>query len=463
MNFRNINKVIFSPGTSIKDVMERFNDTAILTGGKGFGMIVNEGRECTGVITEGDIRGALLSGFGMDEPVTNVMNKDFVSAETGDNWHSILRQFDHGVKQIPQLDKNKKPKDLYIYETFSATTRSIPHIIRARVPVRVSFSGGGTDLSHYINKQPTAVLSSTINKYCTASVLIRQDQEIHITSKDMGVSYRAHSINDIAYGDSLDLIKATVKVMRPYFGFDLETLAEFEPGTGLGGSSAVVVAVCGALNYFRDEHHLDLYHIADLAYQAERIELGIEGGWQDQYATAFGGFNWIEFRQNEVVVNPLRIHRDTLLELEYNLMMFRVGNLHDSSKIQKQHLTDMKSNENAKAEQYAQMREMAIEMKESLLKNKLKRFGDLLHSSWELKKVINNRVSTPQIEECYETARDLGALGGKLLGAGGGGYLLIYASSLYQKAIQQALEEKGAKLERFKFGSKGLEVWSTPR
>ena len=138
------------------------------------------------------------------------------------------------------------------------------------------------------------------------------------------VAVHAIDITDeIEFGDELDLIKAAVKIMQPDYGFELETYAEFDPGTGLGGSSAVVVSVLGALNFFRNEQQLDIYQLADLAYQVERIEMNIQGGWQDQYATTFGGFSWIEFRQNEVLVSPLLLQRDTQLELEYNLMLFR--------------------------------------------------------------------------------------------------------------------------------------------
>jgi D-glycero-alpha-D-manno-heptose-7-phosphate kinase len=251
--------------------------------------------------------------------------------------------------------------------------------------------------------------------------------------------------------------------MQPDYGFDLETFAEFEPGTGLGGSSALAVAVIGALNYFRNENQLDLYHIADLAYQAERIDMGIKGGWQDQYATAFGGFNWIEFRENEVIVNPLRIQRDIILELEYNLMLFRIGAKHNSGDIQSGYIQSLKVNEQEKNKHCDQMAQIAVEMKEAILRGKVKQFGDLLHASWEVKKTMGAGITNPQIDDFYAIARKLGALGGKLLGAGGSGYLLVYASPLYQRLIQKALEDKGARFEPLKFTNKGLEVWTTPR
>ena len=242
----------------------------------------------------------------------------------------------------------------------------------------------------------------------------------------------------------------------------METFAEFEPGTGLGGSSAVAVSVIGALNHFRNETRLDVYHIADLAYQVERIDLGIAGGWQDQYATTFGGFNWIEFRQDEVVVTPLRIPRATVMELEYNLMLFRVGELRNSGKLQSLQIDKIKRNDETDGlkQHFSEMADLARSMKESLLKGKVKLFGDLLHLSWELKIKINGEVSNELIDEYYSTARNHGALGGKLLGAGESGYLLVYASPLYQKKIRQALEAKGAQFESIRFNQNGLEVWT---
>ena len=306
------------------------------------------------------------------------------------------------------------------------------------------------------------MLSSTINKYCTASVIIRNDDEVHISSKDLNLKYTAKNFNEIEYGDDLDLIKAAVNIMQPEYGFNLETFAEFEPGTGLGGSSALVVSVLGALNFFRNEQQLDIYQISDLAYQVERIDMNIYGGWQDQYATAFGGFSWIDFRQNEVVVNSLNLHKATLLELEYNLMLFRLGGNRSSSRIQEKYMRDIDSN-NKNLKSFKMMIALAVNMKDALLKGDINKFADLLHESWKYKRKMNEEVTNDFVEDCYNTARDLGALGGKLLGAGGSGYLLIYASPLYQKRIKEVLAEKGVIQEFFRFSPKGLEVWSTKK
>jgi D-glycero-alpha-D-manno-heptose-7-phosphate kinase len=462
MPFPYLDRILLTYKTSIREVLKRFNETAVHTEGKGFAIIINEKRKCIGVVSEGDIREKLLKDISLDATVETVMNKDFIFVTEKDNPHTILRLFDKNISNLPVINIKGEPIDLYQSSNFVASSRAVQRIIRARVPVRISYSGGGTDMSSFINDTPAAVLSSTINKYCTASIFVRDDKEVHITSKDLDFKYSSKNIHEIEYGDNLDLIKAAVKIMQPDFGFDLETFAEFEPGTGLGGSSAVVVSVLGALNYFRNEQQLDIYQLSDLAYQVERIDMKLKGGWQDQYATTFGGFSWIEFRKNEVIVSPLLLQRNTILELEYNLMLFRLGGSRSSSKIQKSHIKDIDKN-SVKQKSFKEMIQLAVEMKESLLKGNVKHFADLLHESWDIKKRMNNGVTNEFVEDCYNTAKDLGALGGKLLGAGESGYLLIYASPLYQIKIKSALMKKGAIQKMFKFNQSGLEVWSTKR
>ena len=219
----------------------------------------------------------------------------------------------------------------------------------------------------------------------------------------------------------------------------------------------MTLAVLGALNYLRDSNKLDLYKLSNLAFQSERIDLDIKGGWQDQYACAFGGFNWIEFNKNEVLVNPLKVPREYVLELEHNLMLFRIGGTHNSNEIQQKFYNKYNNKDDNKINL---MSDLANEMKNNLLKGDLNKFGSLLNEAWKIKKGLNSQVSNSFVDECYNLAIKNGAMGGKLLGAGQSGYLLIYASSQDQNKIKKALIKKGCKNETFKFHSKGLEVWS---
>jgi D-glycero-alpha-D-manno-heptose-7-phosphate kinase len=463
MKSERLDKIQYRKNQSIKDVLKGFEQTAVYTEHGGFGVIIDQDGKCCGVVTDGDIRRKVLNGISINMPIAEAMNSKFVFTKPGDSPHEILRLFDHRINNIPVIDERGELVDLLQISNFNASARVEHKIIRSRVPVRISFSGGGTDMSYFINQNQSAVLSSTINKYCYASILVRPDNKIRIVSKDLNQKCEVESLDKLKYGNSLDLIKASVKIMQPDFGFDLEVLSEFECGTGLGGSSAVSVAIIGAFNYFRNENHLDKYHIADLAYQAERIELNNTGGWQDQYSTSFGGINWIEFRENEIMVHPLRVSRDVMLELHYNLLLFRFGKNRVSGDIscdQKQRFQDKKA---VMREKYMQMYRLTKEMKEALLRGKLKRFGDLLDECWNLKKSFSDKVSNALVEKLYNAARMEGALGGKVLGAGGGGYLLLYVSPLYQKAVCGTLEELGARHEPFDFTDEGLETWATQR
>ena len=462
MHFPELNRIIFQKKTSIRSVLKRFDETAVQTEGKGFAIIVDKNQKCIGVVSEGDIRSGIIKNLSIDSEILLVMNTNYLFVSDQDSSHQILRQFDKRVSNLPVLNLDGIPVDLYRYSDFVVSKQVDQKIIRARVPVRISFSGGGTDISAYFNNFPSIVLCSTINKYCTASVIVRSDCEIHIISKDLNISYIAKCIEEIKFGDDLDLIKSAIKIMEPNFGFNLETFAEFEPGTGLGGSSALVVSVLGALNHFRNEQQLDFYQLADLAYQVERIDMNMHGGWQDQYATSFGGFNWIEFNKNKVIVNPLLMRREVLLELEYNLMLFKLEGRHDSGSIQEDYIDKINKKE-VDNKLIDQMKALVLKMKESLLLGQVKSFGDLLHDSWELKQKMNQSVTNAYVNKCYKIARNNGALGGKLLGAGKTGYLLIYASPLYQKSIKDSLAKKGVIQELFKFDKNGLEVWSTKR
>ena len=251
MLFEYLERIIFQQSVSLKEVLERFNETAIHTDKSGFGLITDDMGKCIGVVSDGDIRRKLVKNISIDAPVEIAMIKDFSFVNQEDDAHKVLRQFDKKIINLPVLDQKGKPVDLYQYSRFVASSHSKQKIIRARVPVRVSYSGGGTDMSNFINTNSACVLSSTINKFCTASIIVRDDDEVHIISKDLNLKYSAKNIFEIEYGDDLDLIKAAVKIMEPKFGFTLETFAEFEQGTGLGGSSAIVVFCFGGIELFQ--------------------------------------------------------------------------------------------------------------------------------------------------------------------------------------------------------------------
>lgn len=459
-SFSNLEEIQINEEASVVEALEKINSTAIHTGSKGFIVITNSDEKCVGVLTDGDVRRMVLEKTDLQQPVKNVANKDFKFVRPNYSSHEVLRYFDSGLRSVPVIDRSGKLVDLLLYDKFRASARGKKNIFRAKSPVRMSFAGGGTDMSFFFQQNKGYVLSTTINKYCYASLSMRRDKKIFIDNGDLGLKQEYENYSEFLKDSNNDLIKSCVKIMEPNYGFDLFTHSEIEPGTGLGGSSAMSSAVIGAFNKVDSERYLDKYHIADLAYQAERIDLGVEGGWQDQYATVFGGFNLIEFRNNEIIVVPLRINPDVLHELQYNLLLFRIGETRNSGHI----ITEQKKNFGKNTDQreyYVNLANLALKMKDELLRGELTKFGRSLHEGWLLKKKFSNNISSGEIDEIYSESLKLGALGGKILGAGGGGHMLLYCQPKYQSEVINHVLSKGGTRVDFDFIDHGLENWET--
>ena len=305
-----------------------------------------------------------------------------------------------------------------------------PHarVFRARAPLRVSFAGGGTDVHPFPQREGGCVLSATIDRYAYGALRPRRDGMICIESLDLGVSLSFNRGEKLPLDGQLDLIVAAIRRIRggrDQSGYDLFLHSGAPPGSGLGSSSTVVVALIGLL---KDYHGLPLddYEIAELAYGVERGDLGIRGGMQDQYAATFGGFNFIEFLDGRVIVNPLRIPHQAMNELEHNLLLAFTGATRFSDHIIDDQTARLEAGDDDTLAGLRRGKELAMEMKEALLRGRLTTFGELLGESWEFKKRMSPRISTTRIEEVYEAALRHGALGGKVTGAGGGGYMLFY-------------------------------------
>ena len=332
-------------------------------------------------------------------------------------------------------------------------------IIRAKAPLRLSFAGGGTDLPEYYRRHGGAVLSSTINRYAYVTVYPGDNGEVSIRSLDLGYLVK-YSVGEVpAYDGVLDLAKAAIRQVGIERSISIDVRLDAPPGSGLGGSSAFTAAVLGALSALTGKA-LSTYELAELNYVVERVDLKIAGGKQDQYATTFGGFNLIEFRNDRVIVNPLRIDRDILNDLESHLLLCYTGCVRpDLGLVDKQVLFYQQGREET-LNGMRRLRELAFEMKEALLTAQLAHFGELLHEAH-----INKRRMNPHIAEgtpadlFYETALRHGAIGGKLCGAGGGGYLLLYCETGRQNEVRKELEKLGGQFTDFAFDGWGLQVW----
>jgi D-glycero-alpha-D-manno-heptose-7-phosphate kinase len=330
---------------------------------------------------------------------------------------------------------------------------------RSRAPLRFSFCGGGTDVSPYPEERGGIVLSATVNKYAYASLSPRADSRITITSLDYDVVAKYEHSERVTFDGNLDLVKAVIKRLGGGSGLDLFVHSDAPPGSGLGSSSTLVVALIGAFKEWLSKPLTD-YEIAELAYQIERIDLKIAGGRQDQYAATFGGFNFIEFNRDYTVVNPLRIKPSILNELEYRLLLCYTGETRVSAGILKRQTDSYVSRKKEVVAALDGLKADTIRMKTALLLGKFDLLGELLHETWLKKKKLDHEITSSKIDRLYSVARKNGAMGGKILGAGGGGYLLTLCKFDKKHIVAEKLENAGGQIVEFGFEFRGLDTWT---
>ncbi|APT76071.1 GHMP kinase [Marinitoga sp. 1137] len=338
--------------------------------------------------------------------------------------------------------------------------------IRSRVPLRISFGGGGTDVSPYCDKYGGYVINTTINRYATVTLKPTENKDIIIKSIDYDKTIKFDIDQFLAYDGQLDLIKGVINYMKENYninqGFELYIQNDAPPGSGLGSSSAICVALIGA---FQKWLNLPLtpYDIAELAFKIERIDLKIKGGRQDQYAAAFGGFNFMEFYDSKTIVNPLKLREEIINELNHSLVIAYVGGSHNSSEILEKQIKNVKNKNEKSVEAMHEIKEIAVEMKNALVIGKLGKFGLLMDKAWNYKKQMADGITNEKIDRIYEEAKKSGALGGKISGAGGGGFMFFFADIDKRYEVIKALKNEGAEIINYTFEDKGLHTWKVER
>ena len=411
----------------------------------------------SGLATDGDIRRKLLTGASLDDPISSCTNSEFVWADQTTSRELLLKQLDHRIRVIPLLDAARRLVGIVSRDYLPMQVEERTYA-RARSPVRISFGGGGSDLTQFFAGDGGAVLNTTISLYSHATLRMRGDDRVIIHSRDLEESLYADNLQDaLVQQGRFGLIQSLLKAVQPDFGFELYLHSDFPMNSGLGGSAVVSATVLGCFNQFRQDRW-DLHELAELAFQSERLYLGVAGGWQDQYATVFGGFNFMEFRMDQNIVHPLRIHPDILLELEESLILCDTGTPHDSGDIHKDQRQNMKRKDiRLKVQSNV---ELTYRMRNHLLRGRLFQFGQSLHEAWELKRQFSDKISNARLDKIYDDAFKFGAVGGKLLGAGGGGFFLFYAPPFSKHDLIHNLEEAGLNVRPFRFEKDGLRAWS---
>lgn len=337
-------------------------------------------------------------------------------------------------------------------------------ITRARAPLRLGLAGGGTDVSPFCDVHGGFVMNAAIDKYAYAIVDDSEENALVFETLDHGVS------GTFARGEfecrERELQLATGCYLRICRQFSLEypvlrirTYSDAPPGSGLGSSSTMVVAILAAL-----AEHLSLplgeYELARLAFEIERQDLGLSGGRQDQYAAAFGGFNFMEFHSSDrVIVNPLRIKEWVIHELEASLVLYFTGVSRESARIINEQVRNAQTGMRTSLDAMHALKLEAVQMKEALLKGDLAAFADVLQRGWEAKKRIATSVSNPHIDAIERVAVESGAKATKVSGAGGGGFMMFVCDPADRVNLCTALRDQGGSLLDFHFNPEGATAW----
>ena len=333
-------------------------------------------------------------------------------------------------------------------------------IIRSKAPFRVSFGGGGTDMAPYCREHGGCVISTAIDRHVYVTLEPRDDKKNRVFSLNNNDEL-IFKKGDTEYTSNFEIFKGIINDLEIEDGFNITTYSELPAGSGMGGSSSLSVALIGALNNYYN-FGLSKHEVAQKAYDIERIELEQKGGYQDQFAAAYGGFNFIEFT-NSVEVFPVSTTVELVNELQYRLILCYIGGSHFSSDIQVEVLRGYEIQKKSYLEAMQDLKNVALSMRTIIESNDfglLNEFGELLHKGWLAKKSLSSKISNKEIEHFYLTSRKFGVLGGKLLGAGGGGHLLLFSEPNKKHRVIQELEKIGGKIINFHFNPKGLEVWN---
>ncbi|MCX8020264.1 MAG: dehydrogenase [Chitinophagaceae bacterium] len=337
---------------------------------------------------------------------------------------------------------------------------------RSKAPLRIGLAGGGTDVSPYSDIFGGAILNATISLFARATIELLPDKKIVLVAQDRQETEQYDWMPELPLNGKLDLLKGIFNAIRRDYdlqpqGLRLTTFVDVPAGSGLGTSSTLVVAILGA---FAEMLKLPLgeYDLAHYAYHIERIELKLAGGKQDQYAATFGGINFMEFyADDKVIVNPLRVKHQYLHELENNLLLYYTSVSRDSAEFIIRQSNNVKENKEPSIQAMHQLKEQSVMMKEALLRGQIDKIGEILNYGYEQKRKMAEGITNEFLDEIYEAARKAGATGGKISGAGGGGFMIFYCPGNTKFNVIEALQPYGGKVYPYQFTKYGLTTWTT--
>ena len=329
-------------------------------------------------------------------------------------------------------------------------------VIRSRAPLRIGIAGGGTDVEPYASEKGGCVFNTTINKYAYCTLTPREDTMMNIESHYYGRYKSSLKKRPFKFNGNMDLIKAVANHFEPDQGFDMTIQSDVPSGSGLGGSSTMIVAMISTIANWMDKD-LTKYDMAQLSYRLEREDIGLEGGKQDQYAAVFGGFNYIKLDRDGVKVKPAKISEDVANELQSRSVLCFTKITRDSAEVIKSQKSSFAKGYNEDALNASKA--LARSIGRSLEDGDIEQAAAELDQSWMYKKQFSDKVSNRQIDKFYDIAKSNGAIGGKVSGAGGGGFMYFICEYNKKPKVSEALKKAGAELTEFTFDPKGVTSW----
>ena len=336
-------------------------------------------------------------------------------------------------------------------------------IIRSKAPDRIDLAGGWTDVPPYSKETGGFVVNAAISRYTYSTLVKRDDEKIRIISADFDTSVEIKNFKEMEYDGNLDMIKAAIKRLRlDSMGMDIFVRCDAPPGSGLGTSASVGVCLIGLLNFLQEEK-LTVHEVARLANLVETEELNIAGGKQDQYASASGNINFMEFLDPSVSVSRLNLNSATINELEKGLILCYTGESRLSGNLISKVMGSYKKEEKRVVDALNSLRDIAVGMKSTLIKGDLNKFGELLSENWHNQKELDPSITNDNINRLFDIALKNGAIGGKALGAGGGGCLLFFCESDREHVVADKLSGAGGEIISFGFDFNGLQTWVIDR
>ena len=338
-------------------------------------------------------------------------------------------------------------------------------IVRARAPLRLGFAGGGTDVSPYCDQHGGFVMNATIDKFAYATLDRSPSTGCEYHSLDADVRETSARGSFALEHGPLQLMKGVHRALATRYpevaeaDIRIRTYSDAPPGSGLGSSSTMVVALVTAFAEFFALPFGE-YEVARIAYDIERRDLALSGGRQDQYAAAFGGFNFMEFYEDDrTIVNPLRIKHWVIAELEASLVLYFTGVSRASATIIDEQSRNVVEGNRHAVEAMHLLKQEAVQMKEALLRGDIARFGAVMKSSWALKKQMAGSITNPAIDAVERVAERNGAIAAKVSGAGGGGFMMFMCDPSDRIRLSRALLAEGGSLLDFHFNSSGAVAW----